>query len=350
LVDKVDVVIVGAGPSGCKTGEIIAKKGYKVLILEEHSKIGVPTQCTGLVSQRIGRIPKEIILNKVKKARFCSKDKYFEVKSKKSVYVIDRKKYDVFRAKKAREAGAKITLSTRFLNFKNGKVFSRKINFQTKLLVGADGPNSTVAKISRIKLPENLLKAIQVRAKSNFNSDIVELWFGSNIAPNLFAWVVPENENIARVGLMTNKNPNKYFEKFLKERIGDAKTRDKIGGIGRYGLIKKSIAENVLLVGDAACQIKPFSMGGIVYGQIGAEYAGKGCIRALEANDFSEKFLKKNYDKQWKKELAGPIRKGLLMKKIFSNVLTKSFSFELIEKLRITEISSFLDMDFLGTK
>lgn len=345
-----NVVIAGAGPSGCKVAEIIVRKGYDVLILEEHSQIGKPVQCAGLVSQRIGKIPKEIILNKIKKARFCLKNKHFEVKSKKSVYVIDREKYDKFRARKAKEAGTRFKLNTRFLDFKNGKVITTKGNFQTKLLVGADGPNSTVAKNSGIELPENLLKAVQVRVKSDFNSNTVELWFGSDIASGLFAWVVPENEYIARVGLMTNENPNKYFEKFLKDRIGKAKIMDKIGGMGRYGLIKCSVANNVLLVGDAACQVKPFSMGGVVYGQIGAEYAGKTCIRALEANDFSKKLLKKNYDRQWKKELAGPIRRGLLMKKIFSNILTNPFSFELIEKLKITKISSFLDMDFLGKR
>jgi len=343
-----DTIVIGAGPSGCRTAEILANKNYEVLVLEEHSQIGKPVQCAGLVSHRIGKIPKQIILNRIKKARFFCGKKYFEVKSKKPVYVIDRGKYDKFRTRKAKEAGVKFKLNTRFLDFKNGKVITTKGNYKTKILVGADGPNSTVAKISKIKLPENLLKAVQVRVKSNFDSSAVELWFGSDIAPSLFAWVIPESKNIARVGLMTDKNPNKYFEKFLRERISDAKTMDKIGGIGRYGLIKKSVTKNVLLVGDAACQIKPFSMGGIIYGQIGAKYAGEACIKALKVNDFSEKFLKKNYDKRWKKELAGPIRKGLLIKKIFSNILNKSYSFELIKKLKITKFSSFLDMDFLG--
>lgn len=345
-----DIVIVGAGPSGSRTAEIVASKNYEVLVLEEHGEIGKPVQCAGLVSHRIEKIPKQIILNKIKKARFFCGKKYFEIKSKKSVYVIDRGKYDKFRARKAKEAGAKFKLNTRFLDFKDGKVITSNGNFQIKLLVGADGSNSTVATKTGIKLPKNLLKAVQVCVKSNFNSDTVELWFGSDIAPGLFAWVVPENENIARVGLMTDKNPNKYFEKFLKERIGNGKIINRIGGVERYGLIKKSVSDNILLVGDAACQIKPFSMGGIVYGQIGAKYAGKTCVKALKANQFSEKFLKKNYDKQWKKELAGPIRKGLLMKKIFSNVLNKPYSFELIKKLKITKLSSFLDMDFLGKK
>jgi len=343
----VDVIVVGAGPSGCRTAEIIARKGYKVLILEEHPTIGIPTQCTGLVSSRIGKIPKKIILNKIKKARFCSKNKYFEIKSKKPAYVIDRKGYDEYRTREAKKAGAEINLSTKFLDFKNLQVATSSGNYQTKVLVGADGPNSSVARIARLELPDNFLKAVQVRAKSHFDSDAVELWFG-DVAPGLFAWVVPENNEMARIGLMTDKNPNEYLEKFLRNRLGNVIANDRIGDFAKYGLIKKSVSDNVLLVGDAACQIKPFSMGGLIYGQIGAKYAGNACIKSLQSDDFSENFLKKYYDKEWKKELAGPIRKGLITKKIFSSILIKPHSFDLIQKLRITRLSSFFDMDFLG--
>lgn len=342
-----DVVVVGAGPSGCKTAEIIARKGYDVLILEEHPSVGIPTQCTGLVSNRIGKMPKKIILNKIKKARFCSKNKFFEIKSKRPAYVISRKGYDEYRAGEAKKAGAEIKLSTKFIDFENLQVATSNGNYQTKILVGADGPNSSVARIAGLELPDNFLKAVQVRAKSHFDPDTVELWFG-DVAPGLFAWVVPESEEIARVGLMTDKNPNERLEKFLKERLGDVETTDRVGDFGKYGLIKKSASDNVLLVGDAACQIKPFSMGGLVYGQVGAEHAGKAIVKSLQSNDFSERFFKKNYEKRWKRELAGPIRKGILMKKISSSVLINRYSFSLVQKVRITRLSSFFDMDFLG--
>ena len=343
-----DVIVIGAGPAGCKTAEIIAKKGYDVLVLEEHSSIGKPTQCTGLVSQRIGKIPKEIVVNKIKIARFYSGNNYFEIKSKKPVYVINRGKFDKYVAEKAKRAGVYFKLSTRFLDFKNGEALTSKGNYRTKLLVGADGPNSSVAKISGIKLPKNILSGVQVNVKSHFDPGTVELWFGSDIAHGLFAWVVPESSNAARVGLATDKNPNKFFEKFLKKRLGEIKSTDRIGDVIRYGLIKKSVADNVLLVGDAACQIKPFSAGGLVYGQISAKYAGEACVKALETEDYSKKFLSRNYDKEWKKELENPIRKGLFMKKVFSKIQDKPFSFKLIKNLGITKLSSVMDMDFLG--
>ncbi|MEM5878962.1 MAG: NAD(P)/FAD-dependent oxidoreductase [Candidatus Aenigmatarchaeota archaeon] len=341
-----DCIVVGAGPAGCITAKIVAKKGFNVLILEEHQRIGEPVQCTGLVSRRIGKIPKNITLNKIRKARFFCGKEFFEVNSKEPMLVLDRKKYDSWLAKNAEKVGAEIKTSTRFLDLKGKTIFTTKGKFQTKILVGADGPNSTVAKKAKIKQPENLLFALQVKVKSNFDAKTVELHFGSKIAPLGFAWVVPESERIARVGLLTKENPNKYLEKFLMERFGRVKAYNKIGDFLRYGIIESSVVDNVLLVGDSACQIKPFSGGGLVYNKICSEIASEAIIKALEAKDFSKKFLLENYDKKWKERLIWPIRKGLIFKWIFSN-FSSPITFSLIKNFNLTKIASWFDVDFL---
>jgi geranylgeranyl reductase family protein len=343
-----EAIVIGGGPSGCIVSETIAKKGYEVLVVEEHKEIGKPVQCTGLVSEKIGRIPNEIIVNKIKRAKFFFFDKSFEIKTKEKVFVIDREKYDKFRAKKAEEAGANFNLGTRFLDFKKGKVLTSKGNYQTKILIGADGPNSTVAKVSGLKLPNSLFYAIQVNAFSNFEKDCVELWFGPKISKDFFAWVVPENEKIARVGLISKENPKFLLESFLKKRFGKVKTEKILADVIRIGLIEKSVAENVLLVGDAACQLKPFSAGGLVYGKICSEIAGNACIKALEENNFSEKFFFENYEKEWKKKLAWPIRKGFLLKKFFSQLSQKRILFELFFNLKLYNLAYLFSMDLLG--
>jgi geranylgeranyl reductase family protein len=343
-----EVIVIGAGPSGCIASETIAKEGYEVLVVEEHNEIGKPVQCTGLVSEKIGKIPNDIIVNKIKRAKFFFFDKSFEVKSKEKVFVIDREKYDKFRAKKAEETGVSFKLGTRFLGFKNGKVLTSRGNYQTKILIGADGPNSTVAKVSGLELPNNLFYAIQANALSKFEKDCVELWFDPKVSKDFFAWVVPENEEVARVGLISKENPKFFLENFLKKRFGKVKTEKILADVIRIGLIKKSVAENVLLVGDAACQLKPFSAGGLVYGKICSEIAGNACIKALEENDFSEKFFLENYEKKWKKELAWPIRKGFILKKIFSQLSQNRILFELFFNLKLYNLAYLLSMDLLG--
>jgi len=343
-----DVVVIGAGPAGCKTGEIISSRGYNTLIIEEHAAIGRPTQCTGLVSEKIGKVPKKIILNKIKNAKFCSGKSFFDVESKEKIYVVDRAGFDRFTATRARSAGVEFRMQTRFSAVKNNIVFAGGKKYETKILVGADGPHSPVAKSRKIKLPGNVVAGMQARVKGKFVADIVELHFGSNLAPEMFAWIVPENEETARIGLLTNKNPTKYFEKFVEKIAGNVKMQDKFGDVVRYGLIEKSCSDRTMLVGDAACQIKPFSAGGLVYGQIAAKHAGEACIKALEQNDFSEKFFLKNYDKKWKGELAGSIKTGLIFKKIFSEICDQPFVFDMIKYLGIPKLASLFDMDFLG--
>ena len=66
-----DVVIVGAGPIGCKIGELLGKN-HKVLILDKKSQIGRPVQCTGFNSEKIfelSGVSKKVALNRITKSK-----------------------------------------------------------------------------------------------------------------------------------------------------------------------------------------------------------------------------------------------------------------------------------------
>jgi geranylgeranyl reductase family protein len=353
-----DIIIVGAGPAGCKTAELLGKEGIKVLILEEHSKIGKPVQCAGLISHRLfelSKVSKNILLNTVRKARFYSPNKnYLELKSKNDVFIVNREKLDKELSEKAKNNGVKIKTFTRFENYSDKKNFLKiktsKGYFQTKLLIGADGPNSIVAHLSGLKLGENILVGLQNTVKSEFDTEAVELWFGNKISPDFFGWVIPENKNWARVGLGTSKKSMEYFKRFLNIRIGNkVKTKDNVSGVIRYGLIEKSVSDRIILVGDAASQVKPFSGGGVIYGLIGSKFASEACIKSIEEDRYDEKFLEENYDKIWKKKLSWPITKGLVMNKLIHSFSDKqlNFLFTLGQKSKLAKILEFLDMDLL---
>ena len=213
---KWDVIVVGGGPAGLITAREIAKRGFKVLVIEEDKEIGVPTKCAGLVSWRIGKIPRELIINEVKEAVFRCGDASFRVKGKKRMKVIDRKGYDKYRAQEAIEAGAKILLNTRFLARRGKKLRTNRGIHEGRLVVGADGPFSRVAKEFHISQPPNLYYAMQCRMKGEFREDEVELWFGKNISKGGFGYIVPEDEKNARVGVITTENPRHYFFNFVK--------------------------------------------------------------------------------------------------------------------------------------
>ena len=322
-----DVIIIGAGPMGCKVGELLGKN-HKILIIDKKSEIGKPVQCTGFVSDRIFKlsgVSKKVVLNKVTRAKFVSPNgNKFVLKSKRPFYTLDRELFDKEIAVKAEKNGAEIRMKTELKTFKREKDYleinTNKGRLKTKLLVGADGPSSTVARIANLPPPDNLLVAVQETVKGDFDSDCCELWFGSNLCPGFFGWVAPEDDNWGRLGLATTRRAAYYLEKFIKKRTGGkTKTRDKVSGLMRYGLIKNSVADRVLLVGDAACHLKPFSGGGLLYGLIGTHIASKACESSLKQEKYDYEFLKKNYDYKWREKLRYPMLKGLWMNKIAYN-------------------------------
>jgi digeranylgeranylglycerophospholipid reductase len=351
-----DVLVVGAGPSGSKTAEMCSKLGINTLLVEKNRKVGTPVQCTGLFSHRIFEVSgasRKACLNVVKRARFYSPDRNFvELESKKPAYVFDREAFDKELFSKAKDAGTETRLGVEFLGMKRMKdyleVETSAGTFETRILVGADGPNSSVAKASKIKLPKDIIVGYQETLKGDFTSDQVELWFGKDISPDFFGWVVPVNKNSARIGIGARKNVSGFFRHFISQRFdGEPKRIRSGGGVIRRGMIKTSVADRVLLVGDAACQIKPYSGGGVVYGLIGSRLASNACFLSLVRADFKAKFFKEYYDTVWKRQLSRGIFKGFVIDRVIHGM--PDFGLNLGTKLsnRFKFLLQNMDMDLI---
>ena len=73
------------------------------------------------------------------------------------------------------------------------------------------------------------------------------------------------------------------------------------GAIPLGSFIKKTYADNILVVGDAAGHTKPTTGGGVIFGGIAANIAGKVASEAISIGEYKSKHLS-YYQKQWKKE------------------------------------------------
>jgi len=292
------IVIIGAGPVGCFLGGLLAKKGKKVSIYEEHDCIGKPVQCTGIVTKDIKKIiklKKEFIINKVDKVKVYSKNSKVEIST--NDIVLDRVKFDRYLAGKAKEYGAEIYLNHKFLGIKGNKVvFADKDNKIKKVnaeyIIGADGALSEVSKANAMFDKRKFYLGIQARVKGNYEKGKYEIYLGS-ICDDFFAWILPESKEIARVGIASRRNAKKKFKNFLK--IKEIWEKDIIEH--QAGLIpvydKKNMVKrkNVFLVGDAAGQVKATTGGGIVPGLKGAKILAD-CL--VNGKDYRKKLRKLN--------------------------------------------------------
>ncbi len=316
------ITIVGAGPAGSYLAYLLAKSGRDAHIIEEHNKVGIPVQCTGIVTSSIEKfvkLPKEVVANKCSKVAVISKNNRIE--SETEEIVMWRSKFDEFLANMAVDAGAKLSAGCKFIALEGKdkiKIKDKKNNeirhVKSGIIVGADGPSSAVAKASGLN--SNSKFYIGMQAKVRLKSDIssFETHFGESF-PNFFGWVVPESEDTVRIGLGAFENAKGYFYKFLEKRTGKKEVLCWESGIIPLYEPKRLIQKgNVYLIGDAASQVKATTGGGIVpslkaaqtlcdciignkdYNKEFKKHSGKELLLHLKIRGILDKFSDKDYD------------------------------------------------------
>lgn len=320
-----DVVVIGAGPAGCFTAMQIARSGFKVLILEEHQEIGKPVQCSGLISPRafeLAGADKSIIINHLTGLRILSSlGADLHVKSSHVLALaIDRAAFDKELAAKAENAGAVLIkgLKAKGISRISGGLcitaaYKNKpeITITAKLMIGADGADSDVADWLGLKCHNR--RAVMFAADVKLqNPDIsfMSIFPSKNFAPGWFGWVIPLDYETSRVGtgyalVQPEYSPRRYFQQltdYYPQIFKDIKILRYTGGTIPLGSMPKIYTSNAMLVGDAACQTKPISGGGIYMGLKGAQICAKTAAEALSEDNLSDEKLSR-YQMLWEKEM-----------------------------------------------
>lgn len=292
-----NISIIGAGPGGSYAAKLLADKGHNVTIYEDHPCVGIPVQCTGLVTKTfldLHTINKEFLVNEMHKVRVIAPNKQ-EVDIPLTEYVLDRAKLDQTLCNEAVNAGAELKIHHRFVGIKDDKILLKHkgetIEKKTDIIIGADGPNSDVAKSTGIYGKRPMFIAHQVTIQGHFDPETFVTYFGK-WAPGFFAWVVPETEHIARVGLATNNDTKNYFNTFIKEIPG--KIVDVQAGPIPWYTGKETIEKDkrIFLLGDAAGLTKSTTGGGIITAMKSAKILAD-CIESGESYTKSLKSLRR---------------------------------------------------------
>jgi len=341
-VASFDALVVGAGPAGSTVARELAAAGHRVLLIEEHPKVGQPVQCAGLVSQRALDLagPGEYVRCPVRGATVVGptgREFSFRAEAARA-FVIDRAGLDVHLADRAARAGAELRTATRFdgivARTADGVTAQltgpdrRTEEVTARLLVGADGVGSAVARAARLRRPVEILPAFEAEfPASDGDPELVEVYLGRTFAPGLFGWWIPDGAGGARVGVATDADGTSaraYFDRllqFLRPRFGRplaSPTAFLASGIP-IGTVPRLSAERVLLVGDAAAQVKPLSGGGIFTGMRAAVLAASVAAPALSADDLSARRLGA-YDALWRGEFGDEFRRALYLRRLFARL------------------------------
>jgi len=356
-----DVAVVGAGPVGSTFARHMAEEGFKVALLEKKKEIGVPLQCAGLLGKKIKKVnilPDEFIINPVNGAFLHSpEDIVLSVsKEKPEAYVVDRIGYDKFLAQLALDSGAEL-----FLNHRVDKVDSvegvitLKNNENNKIsadiVVGADGHSSIVS--DTFNPPAESFQAAQYLidvGEKRFQKDYVHLYVDSRVSPG-FLWAIPLSETTARVGLFADANYQQLtviLNELLTKRSelrGATILKKYYGVIPKYNSQKKLVKDKVILLGDAASQVKPTTGGGLIMGFSCAEIASRAAIKALETGNTE---LLMNYSKEYNDKFKNELKVQLMVHKIFKSLSDSEleYMFRKLKQEGAEEIiSQYGDMD-----
>lgn len=299
-----EAIVVGLGPAGATAAYELARRGVRVLALEQkrHPR---SKPCGGCLSLKIDRILEPDFHPLIEKTVYGAAFTFegmdaFRIRSDRPVaYKVSRDRFDHFLVEKARRAGAEIREEERVLHVAEEadrvRVGTARGEYAGRFLVGADGVSGVVARALGM-VPEKVTALclegeVQTQRVPSGLEDEVRIDFGS--VPFGYGWVFPKTGHLSLgVGGLREKirNPRDYYEEFLvdQELLEDIVSEKRQGwaipvfaGGGRCIATRRTV-----LVGDAAALVDPFLGEGIYYairsGQLAAQAVGEALAGAAE--------------------------------------------------------------------
>ncbi|MGI0063661.1 MAG: NAD(P)/FAD-dependent oxidoreductase [Nitrosopumilaceae archaeon] len=368
-----DIVVVGGGPAGSSAAFAAAKNGAKVALLEKEECISQSVRTSGVTwikdVKKFG-IPPDCY-NEIKNYSFCSPNNQVSVRdSKPRAVVLDVRKTYQWLAQQAAKEGADIFLKTNVIDvIKNnqGKISGVKTSskenwvFNSKIVIDASGFQSVVAKsLGVVTQWERFGAGAEYEAYAeHVDSDTWWLMVGQQYSPAGYAWIFPVSKNIIRIGVGVGKpessvDPTERLKELMEKKPGPIKNLGKItpiefhyGLIPNDGLSRKTVYDNLILVGDSAGQANPLVLEGIRYAIMFGRVAGEVSANAIKSGDTSEKSLKK-YEENWKKAIKAKINSASKIQDRWIGLSDEEWDkeIEIIGKLTPDEFINFIKADF----
>ena len=330
-----DVVIVGAGPAGSYAAYELSSLGHAVAVFEQKSAPGLDICCTGIISTECFDsfdISADVILTKANSAKFFSPSgRCLRLQTEKvQAYIVDRLLLDKALASKAQSQGAHYFFSSQVIDITLGKDSiqaailcsgAREI-FTARAVILANGFRPKLSRTLGLGKIKSFLIGAQAEVEVK-KVDEPEVYFGQEIAPGSFAWLVPISANKAYAGLLSTSQAKLHLQKFLltpfcQGRIMSQEVEIRQRAIP-VGTLSRSYGDRVLVIGDAAGQVKPTTGGGVYFGHLGAQIAANVLDEALISDNLTAARLGR-YQKQWKAKMGKELSHGYWARRAYARL------------------------------
>ncbi len=365
-----DAVVVGAGPAGSTAAAEIALGGFRVLLLEEHAEIGIPLHCSGLVTPRTldeAGVGQGLVLNTVRGAHvYAPSGRRLTLGDGQTrALVIDRVGLDRALVARAQERGVELVTKAKVIGLKHdGGGINVRIDRQdgstvvrARLLVGADGAHSSVARALGMDGHTEEVYALGAEGTlPGADQENVQVFVGKSVAPGWFAWTIPLGNGRIRLGIGTSNGvkPVECLRRLIETYPGQLKGWQATrwtGGIIPLWSRRKIVQDNVMLVGDAAGQVKPTSGGGIYPSLVSAKLAASAARMALAKDDLTEHTLQA-YSQAWERTFGREYRRGQDLRRVYTSLEDQDFDrlLALFGNRRLLNlVNRYGDIDFPGS-
>jgi digeranylgeranylglycerophospholipid reductase len=319
-----DVVVVGAGPAGATSARYAASSGAKTLIIDKKREIGKPVRCAEVVA---GTLPgnfgmknsAEWLINQAHFFNIISpSNRVVKINTSPYVgYVLSREAFERELVSLAVDCGSDLILGKTVTGITKSSVVMGSKEIKAKIIIAADGVDSRIGRLAGIKTKSKISMLGSCTQHTLVNIDVdfdsLEFYFGSTHAPGGYAWVFPKSENEANVGVGILKSDMQralsVLDRFIKNKFPKGKSIRFVSGCVPSALPPtECVRQNVLVVGDSARQVTPFTGAGIANAFVAGKIAGE-LVADVAVNNQPVSRLAE-YDMLWRNVMEKKISKS----------------------------------------
>lgn len=357
MKSEYDILVVGGGPGGALAAKTAAESGLSVCMIEKRSAIGVPVRCAegigeDLITEFFDEVDPKWISAKIERAKLISPDGsafYLDpaMAGNEVGYVLDRKFFDRDLVWQAVDAGAECYVKARAVDaiVEDGNVCGAVIEYggeryevRAKVVIAADGVESKFSRYcgidTTVPLRELETCAQYLMTDIDIEPGVTVFYVGRDVAPEGYIWIFPKGERSANVGIgisgtqsKNKKRAKDYLDKYVKETFPEGKVIEFIiGGVSVCEPLECTVANGLIVVGDAARLSDPITGGGIYNAMYTGKLAADVAAECIGKGDCSKEALLK-YDETWRDSRMGrALERNYHIKEIFVKLEDKQLN------------------------